>query len=345
MRKFLWNIVVAVALLSALPSLCVRAAGGDGFRIDESGNVTIVSGHAAEDGIASLSFGLSVESEGAVRVEFRFAESSARITEFRYDQSARRLNIYMAGTEALFAEGTDSLTVGRIVVLNQNGAETAARVSVVADSLQYVYGTELKTMENLELPGTVQIGSAGAEQPTEPPAVRPTEQPAVQPTAQPSDEDKNNGNDGDDNNDNDDDDDDEEEDVPAPAVTPAPTAAPKPTAKPGGVVVLTPSPVRPTARPASTPPPTATPAPSDSSQGAGNEPRPTASAGPGNTPDAAGGLPSSGGNPSEGEDADAQSQGGLDPVIWVAVAAVVMFVVVAAMAVAVLRKLPKRPKY
>lgn len=328
MRKFLWNIVIAVALLSALPSLCVRAAGGDGFRIDESGNVTIVSGHAAEDGIASLSFGLSVESEGAVRVEFRFAESRARITEFRYDQSARRLNIYMAGTEALFAEGTDSLTVGRIVVLNQNGAETAARVSVVADSLQYVYGTELKTMENLELPGTVQIGSAGAEQP--------------------GDEDKNNGNDGndgDDDNDDNDDDGDEEEDVPAPAVTPSPTAAPKPTAKPGGVVILTPSPVRPTARPASTPSPTATPVPGDSSQGAGNEPRPTASAGPENTPDAAGGLPSSGGNPSEGEDADAQFQGGLDPVIWVAVAAVVMFVVVAVMAVTVLRKLPKRPKY
>ena len=152
MRKYLCNILIALFLFTALPSMRVLAAGRDGFRLDDGGTVTVVSQHAAKEEVSSLGFSLLVESDNADKVEFQFEESNAEILEFRYDENAKKLNIYVAGTEALFAEGTDSLTIGRIIVQDENGGEASAKVSVVEDSLQYVYGAELKTMQELDLP-------------------------------------------------------------------------------------------------------------------------------------------------------------------------------------------------
>lgn len=129
-------------------------------RLDEGGTVTIVSQHAAKEGVSSLGFCLSVESANAAGVEFQFGESGAKIKDYRYDEATGSLKVYLAGTEALFASGTDALTVGKIKVLDGSGNEMNATVSVVENSLQYVYGTELKTMQGVELPGAVQIGPA-----------------------------------------------------------------------------------------------------------------------------------------------------------------------------------------
>ena len=158
MRKFLRNILLTMSLLIFLLPMQARATGRDGFKLDGGGTVTLVSPYAVQEGISSLGFSLSVEPSGAADVEFQFEGSLAEILEYRYDKDNRKLNVYVAGTEALFAEGTDSLKVGRVIVRDANGGETAAKVSVVENSLQYVCGTELKTMENIDLPGTVQIG-------------------------------------------------------------------------------------------------------------------------------------------------------------------------------------------
>ena len=158
MKKYLRNILIGLSMLIAMPSMRVLAAGRDGFRLDDGGTVTVVSQHAAKEEISSLGFSLLVESENADKVEFQFEESNAEILEFRYDENAKKLNIYVAGTEALFAEGTDSLTIGRVIVQDENGGEASAKVSVVEDSLQYVYGAELKTMQELDLPEAVQLG-------------------------------------------------------------------------------------------------------------------------------------------------------------------------------------------
>lgn len=308
MRKYLCNILIALFLFTALPSMRVLAAGRDGFRLDDGGTVTVVSQHAAKEEVSSLGFSLLVESDNADKVEFQFEESNAEILEFRYDENAKKLNIYVAGTEALFAEGTDSLTIGRVIVQDENGGEASAKVSVVEDSLQYVYGAELKTMQELDLPEAVQLGPVRGDSP----------------------------------NDNDDDDeaddDDDNYDVPAaPAVTPAPTASPVRTPRPTARPVATTAPTRSPSVGDSLQASNSTPKPSPSSS-----PESTA------TPAVEESVPSStpspsGGNTDQSSNENKESKG-IDIVFVIAIAAIVIFVIVAVIAFVVLKKLPKKPK-
>lgn len=184
MKKEISRLFMTALVPVTLFSMQVHAASGDGFMLDEKGTVTIVSEHAAKEGVSSLQFSLSVNSADASRVEFQFEGSNAKIADFRYDEGGKKLNVYLAGVDALFAENTDSLTVGRLVVLDGNGGNASAAVSVVEDSLQYVYGTELKRMEGVELPGTVQMGAPPAAEVTpEPPS--PTQAPPEEPLETP----------------------------------------------------------------------------------------------------------------------------------------------------------------
>lgn len=178
MRKYICNIMIAFLLLVLLQPLRALAASGDGLRLDQGGTVTVVSQHAAKEEVSSLCFSLSVESANAARVEFEFEDSRAKIKDFRFDQATGSLKVYLAGTEALFAEGTDALAVGKIKVLDGSGNEVTATVSAVENSLQYVYGTEVKTMQGVELPDAVQIGPA-AVQPQPPSEPQPPAQPQV----------------------------------------------------------------------------------------------------------------------------------------------------------------------
>lgn len=207
MKKYICFIMISVSLFAALLSLRAQAASGDGLRLDNGGTVTVVSQHAAKEGISSLCFSLSVESANGASVEFQFGESKAKILDYRYDAASGSLKVYLAGTEALFAEGTDALTVGKIKVLDGSGNEVTATVSAVENSLQYVYGTEVKTMLEVELPEAVQIGPAPVQPPpsqpegpstpqnpstpqapaaTQAPAVLPPQLPVVLPTPRPA---------------------------------------------------------------------------------------------------------------------------------------------------------------
>ena len=40
---------------------------------------------------------------------FQFNTSRAKVQDYRYDAEKKVLNVYLAGTEALFAEGADTL--------------------------------------------------------------------------------------------------------------------------------------------------------------------------------------------------------------------------------------------
>ena len=113
-----------MALLAALllPGRAF-AESGDGFRLDSSGQVVLDSDHAAKEGISSLCFRLTVEAGPGDKVTFEFAGSNASVAEFRYNESNKTMNIYMAGTNPLFAAGTESLDIGRVVVRNGDGGE------------------------------------------------------------------------------------------------------------------------------------------------------------------------------------------------------------------------------
>lgn len=183
MKKYLYYILSVLFLSAVLLPIQVRAAGRSGLKLDENGTVTVVLPQAAREGISSLGFSLSVEPAGEASAEFQFNGNMAEILEYRYDKSSGKLNVYVAGTEALFAEGTDSLTIGEVVVRDSSGREAAAGVSFVEGSLQYVHGAELKTVTDMDLPGTVQIGSSSGMTPaTTPPATQApvvTQPPAV----------------------------------------------------------------------------------------------------------------------------------------------------------------------
>ncbi len=192
MKNSMLKMAVSVLLLAFLLPAGARAAGDDGFRLDEQGTVTVVSGHAAQERISSLCFSLSVDAAGAEKVDFTFNNSNAKVLEYRYDGTTGELKVYVAGTEALFGTGTDSLALGRVTVADGNGNAVEARVSVVEDSLRYVYGTELRTMENVDLPGEVtlpggkvQVTPTPTPTPTPAPGGSQTPQPPAQPTPTP----------------------------------------------------------------------------------------------------------------------------------------------------------------
>ena len=167
MRKYSLAVFLAVFIFAFLPSMQVQAEGSDGFELDGTGTVTLRSQHAAKEEISSLQFSLTVDSAEAAQVEFEFGQNNARIAEFRYDENAKQLNIYMAGVDALFAENTEALTIGKIILRDNSGNAVDGTVSVVENSLQYVYGEELKPMESVEVPGAVLIGPSGQNPPPE----------------------------------------------------------------------------------------------------------------------------------------------------------------------------------
>lgn len=155
-----WKGMICMTLLAAmlLPGR-VLAESGDGFRLDSSGQVTLDSGHAAKEGISSLCFCLTVEAGPGDTVAFEFAGSNASISEYRHNENDKTLNIYMAGTDPLFAGGAESLDIGRVVVRSGDGGEGSAVVGVTENSLQYVYGAEARTMEGVSSPEAVQLGT------------------------------------------------------------------------------------------------------------------------------------------------------------------------------------------
>ena len=323
MKNSMLKMAVSVLLLAFLLPAGARAAGDDGFRLDEQGTVTVVSGHAAQERISSLCFSLSVDAAGAEKVDFTFNNSNAKVLEYRYDGTTGELKVYVAGTEALFGAGTDSLALGRVTVADGNGNAVEARVSVVEDSLRYVYGTELRTMENVDLPGEVTL-PGGKVQVTPTPAPTPTPTP-----------------------------------VPTPAPTPTPTRAPTPTPAPGGS--QTPQPPAqptPTPEPARTPESTSRPASRPgTNHGANRTPRPTQTPEADPTPEPSKSPEPGTVSPTPGPLEDPvvspevtddplyyevpEDEGKPDLVVVVAIAAMVLFGGILALAVVTLSKKPR----
>lgn len=170
MKKNVMRINMTGLLLALLLPLQVYAEGsGDGFRLDQSGAVTLDSPHAAREGISSCCFSLTVEPENGNHVEFVFAGELAEIMEYRYNADEKKLNVYMAGTASLFPEGTESLAIGKVVVTDGSGKSGKATVSVDEGSLQFVYGSESRTMEDVDMPEAVTLGQSGGSGTINPP--------------------------------------------------------------------------------------------------------------------------------------------------------------------------------
>ncbi len=134
--------VFAVTVLLAPSALAASEDKGlDEVLVAADGTVTLVSGHMADEEVSSAQLKLEVEpiiEDSQITVSFAFGsvpEGSLK----KSSVSGNTLSIYVAGTEALMAEGQTQLTLGVLSV--SDGA--MVKVSLVKGSLQYVYGREL----------------------------------------------------------------------------------------------------------------------------------------------------------------------------------------------------------
>ncbi len=175
MKKRIFNIVLTVLMIAVLlPVHALAANTNDEIQITDEGSVTITSEHAAREGIASLQVSLLVQpARENAEVSFVFSDSAAKVAEFRYHEDSGLLNIYLSGTEALFGD-SDTLSVGTVVVQDQDGKDMTATVGVEKESLKYVYGTEL-IIEEAEVPE--QPVTINADEPTDPDQPTETDEP------------------------------------------------------------------------------------------------------------------------------------------------------------------------
>lgn len=175
MKKRIFNIVLTVLMIAVLlPVHALAANTNDEIQITDEGSVTITSEHAAREGIASLQVSLLVQpARENAEVSFAFSDSAAKVAEFRYHEDSGLLNIYLSGTEALFGD-SDTLSVGTVVVQDQDGKDMTATVGVEKESLKYVYGTEL-IIEEAEVPE--QPVTINADEPSDPDQPTETDEP------------------------------------------------------------------------------------------------------------------------------------------------------------------------
>ena len=247
MRRYKIGILASALVLAVMLPARAHAEEAGAVRLDEKGTVTLVSSQMAEDGASTICFSVSVDAVNADSAEFLFEESNAKILEYRYNREEKKLDVYIAGTKALFPSGSDSLTVGRVVVRDGNGGSTSATASVAAESLQYVYGTEVRVVEGMESSGAVEINGAGAPSQTTPPSPNPP--PSPKPPNPPDKGDDNRDDDGDDNSQGADDSKTTENPPPG---TASPQKTPKPAVTKVPVVHVPQSTSKPTSSPAAT---------------------------------------------------------------------------------------------
>ncbi len=99
------------------------------------------------DGITSLRLSFDVQTDDAATVEFVFDEGlQSSVQQARYNASAGRLTIYLAGRQAVFTEGTVSLGEIRLSA----SQDLTATVQVQEDSLRLANGAYGAT-DDLEL--------------------------------------------------------------------------------------------------------------------------------------------------------------------------------------------------
>lgn len=142
-KQFLKGAFTALTLGIILSLNTAAAEAGDSIEIDDSGNVTLMSDHAAEDGITALQFSLEVETDADADVYFEFnPENSVKISDYRYHAESNSLNIYMVGSEQLF-DDMGLLNIGAVSAADKDGNIVDVNVSAMEDSLKYVYQNTL----------------------------------------------------------------------------------------------------------------------------------------------------------------------------------------------------------
>lgn len=161
MRKYLTSMIMAVlALFLALP-FSVKAREQEAVYLEAEGeSVKVRLTLPGADGamLSSLKLTLNVASDSgqSLDVSFQFdpaLSGKAKVQEARYHAGNKTLNVYLAGNEALFAKGEETITLGKVCA--SGGAYT---VEVKEDSLTVAEGSKGRTVKFEKLPKPVLAG-------------------------------------------------------------------------------------------------------------------------------------------------------------------------------------------
>lgn len=143
MKKLLATLLLGAALAAAALPVSAREADST-VTVTATGNAAAVSLNLPENtvqGVKAFQLSFEVDSDEALDASFAFDKSlPGTVQEYRYDASAGRLNIYVAGRDDVLPGGSTSLGQVRLT-----GGTGTATVRVVADSLQLVDGAQGKT--------------------------------------------------------------------------------------------------------------------------------------------------------------------------------------------------------
>ena len=168
MRKYLTGMIMAVfVLLLALP-FPVRAEGREAVYLEAEGDsVKVRLTLPGADGamLSSIKLTLNVTSNGGESLDPSFQFDSAlsgkaKVQEVRYQAGNETMNVYLAGNEALFAKGEDTITLGKVYA-----AGGAFMVEVKEDALTVAEGSKGRTVQLEKLPEPVLAGSRGSGDP------------------------------------------------------------------------------------------------------------------------------------------------------------------------------------
>ena len=146
MKKYMIGLIVAVfAFIAVLPTPIKAAERNQTVTVTETADgkakVSLTMLDGAKQQISTVKVTLLVEPKNTAEgtVSFTFAESikqKAKVSEYRYSTDTSYLNIYVAGTTALFEDGKTTIEVGTI------SAGSNFKVTVIEDSLTAVVGSE-----------------------------------------------------------------------------------------------------------------------------------------------------------------------------------------------------------
>jgi len=134
-------------------------------QVPEGVSVRLILPKAAGEKTASLQLSVEVKSAGSGEIDdvaFKFAEivdKRAKVTEFRYQKDTGLLNLYVAGTEALYKDNEDTLTLGTITAKDQNAADVSVKAGVPKNALTLAEGTESRIVDLADNSDTQQGGS------------------------------------------------------------------------------------------------------------------------------------------------------------------------------------------
>ena len=139
MKQFITCALTALTLGVILPLNVAADEAVNSIKIDNSGNVTLMSDQAEKDGITAVQLSLKVKADPDADISFEFnSENNVKVSEYRYHAESSCLNIYLSNSGSLFGD-SDLLDIGAVSAKDTAGNSIAVKVDAVENSLKYVY--------------------------------------------------------------------------------------------------------------------------------------------------------------------------------------------------------------